>query len=177
VRLSLERPDDITASAVTAREEISRAVADKIRNLQTAEDVKTVVQEVLPEIEKFLESPEQRRLRRIRGGVITSMTGIGAAILSLLVVETTLDVELIHIMMGGVGLGITAFLIGLGVIFNAFFFTLPRQQVPTPTLTANDQTDLDARQVPTSQLIDSGSSLPVASITEHTTQHLSSKRS
>ena len=61
---SLERPDDITALAVSAREQISKAIADKIRDLRTAEDVKTV-QDVLPEIEKFLESPEQRRLRQI----------------------------------------------------------------------------------------------------------------
>ena len=39
VRISLERPDSITASAVTAREEIGRAIAQKIRELETARDL------------------------------------------------------------------------------------------------------------------------------------------
>ena len=36
MRVSLERPDSITASAVSAREEIGRAVAQKIREVEDA---------------------------------------------------------------------------------------------------------------------------------------------
>ena len=39
VRVSLEKPDSITASAVTAREEVGRAVADKIREVEDAQAV------------------------------------------------------------------------------------------------------------------------------------------
>src|SRR5207249_237149 len=52
VRVSLERPDSITASAVSAREEIGRAVADKIRDVEDARDLKRVAEDVLPQIEK-----------------------------------------------------------------------------------------------------------------------------
>ena len=93
--------------------------------MQSADDLQTVVEEVLPEIEKFLESPEQRRLRRIRGGIITSLTGVGAAALALLMLSVATEVELLRVMTVGVGLGFTLFLIGLGIVINAFFFKVP----------------------------------------------------
>ncbi|HXF38458.1 MAG TPA: zinc ribbon domain-containing protein, partial [Blastocatellia bacterium] len=72
VRVSMEKPDAITASAASARDEIGRAIADRIRELETGDDLKRVAEDVLPQIEKFLESPQQRRLRGIRTGVVTS---------------------------------------------------------------------------------------------------------
>src|SRR6202165_1320831 len=83
VRVSLERPDSITASAVSAREDIGRAVAAKIREVEDAGELKQVAEDVLPQIEKFLESYEEKRLRRLRIGVITAASGLGAAILGL----------------------------------------------------------------------------------------------
>src|SRR5215510_4351728 len=77
VRMSLERPDSITASAVSAREDIGRAVADQIRQVEDAHELKKVAEDVLPKIEKFLESPEEKRLRRMRAGVITAAAGLG----------------------------------------------------------------------------------------------------
>jgi len=79
VRMTLERPDSITASAITAREEIGRAVAQQIRQVENAKDLKKVAEDVLPQIEKFLESPEEKRLRRMRAGVIVSSIGVGIA--------------------------------------------------------------------------------------------------
>src|SRR5262245_55083738 len=73
VRTSLERPDEITASAISAREQVAQAVADKIREVDSGKDLKRVAEHVLPPFEKFLESPEEKRLRRIRAGVITAM--------------------------------------------------------------------------------------------------------
>src|SRR6266704_583095 len=84
VRTSLERPDSITASAVSAREEIGRAVADQIRQVEDARDLKRVAEDILPQIEKFLESYEEKRLRRVRAGVITASAGLGAAIFMIL---------------------------------------------------------------------------------------------
>src|SRR5690349_21492957 len=66
VRVSLERPDSITASAVTAREEIGRAVADQIRRVEDSHDLKRVAEDVLPQIEKFLESPREAPAARAR---------------------------------------------------------------------------------------------------------------
>src|SRR5262245_59884044 len=84
VRVSIERPDSITASAVSAREEIGRAVAQKIREVEDAKDLKRVAEDVLPQIEKFLESYEEKRLRRVRAGTIIGTSGLGAGILGLI---------------------------------------------------------------------------------------------
>src|SRR3989442_6895336 len=72
VRVSLERPDSVTASAVSAREEIGRAVAPKIHEVEDTRDLKRVAEDVLPKIEKFLESYGEQRLRRMRAGVVVS---------------------------------------------------------------------------------------------------------
>src|SRR5438132_11997127 len=84
VRVSLERPDSITASAVSAREDIGRAVADQIRQVEDARELKRVAEDVLPQIEKFLESPEEKRMRRMRAGVVVSSIGIGFTVLMFL---------------------------------------------------------------------------------------------
>src|SRR6202171_1502752 len=83
VRTTLESPDSITASAVSAREEIGRAVADKIREVEDARDLKRVAEDVLPQIEKFLESYEEKRLRRVRAGIIVAASGFGTGMLGL----------------------------------------------------------------------------------------------
>jgi len=80
VRNSLERPDAITASAISAREQIGMAVADKIRQMSSAKDLERVAEDVLPSFEKFLESPEEKRLRRIRNGIITAAVGLGGGL-------------------------------------------------------------------------------------------------
>src|SRR2546430_8593069 len=84
VRVTLEQPDSITASAVSAREEIGRAMADKIREVEDTRDLKRVAEAVLPQIEKFLESYEEKRLRRIRAGVVVAASGFGTCILGLI---------------------------------------------------------------------------------------------
>src|SRR2546428_8075607 len=84
VRVSLERPGSVTASAGSAREEIGRAVADKIREVEDSRDLKRVAEDVLPQIEKFLESYEEKRLRRVRAGVIVATSGFGTGILGLI---------------------------------------------------------------------------------------------
>lgn len=56
------------------------AVADKIRQMSSAKDLERVAEDVLPPFEKFIESPEEKRLRRIRAGVITAAVGFGLAL-------------------------------------------------------------------------------------------------
>src|SRR6266566_6362233 len=84
VRRGLETPDTITASAVSAREKISQVMAEKIREMESSVDLKRVAEDVLPQIEKFLESPEEKRLRRMRAGVITAASGFGTFIVGLI---------------------------------------------------------------------------------------------
>src|SRR3989442_3017750 len=173
VRVSLERPDAITASAVTAREEIGRAFADKIREVEDADDLKRVAEDVLPQIEKFLESYEEKRLRRVRAGVVTAASGLGATIFMLLMSAWVKSPDA-ESLIGVAGLGVTAFLIGLGLIMNALWFTKPRQRLEDLSSDARSQNLLDAGYVPPQLRSQTTSNLaqPVRSVTEHTTLHL-----
>ncbi|MFY9556068.1 MAG: hypothetical protein WAV47_15260 [Blastocatellia bacterium] len=171
VRAAFEKPDAITASAALAREEIGRAIADRIRELKKASDLSKVAEEVLPEIEKFLESPQHRRLRGIREGVVTSAIGLGATLFFLIWGQFEINVLFLS------GLGVTAFLIGLGLVVNALLFTVPREYVPdqSPDL---PQTDLiegaaDRAMLVRSELSTADPLTPPPSITEQTTHHLS----
>src|SRR5947209_7572521 len=65
---------------IDPRNEITKVIAAKIRYIESADDLKMVAEDVLPELEKFLEGPSQRRLRRMRVGTILSCVGIGVAI-------------------------------------------------------------------------------------------------
>src|SRR5688572_24749991 len=114
IRNAIERPDSVTASAVSARDEIGRAVAAKIRESKSAAELAVVADEVLPEIEKFLESPEEKRLRRIRAGTIVSSVGLGTAIGVSLASMAMKDGDVIFL----AALGVVAFFIGLGFILN-----------------------------------------------------------
>ena len=184
VRISLERPDTITASAVSAREQISQAMADKIREMESSYDLKKVAEDVLPQIEKFLESPEERRLRRIRAGVVLSSIGLGATILFFLISLAA------HDWLQFAGLGVIAFFIGLGIIINGLVFTVPRKKITDRSDEAESQKELESRmQRPSgvNQLSDGHTSMngprstdPIAgrhSVTEHTTQHLKPNKS
>ncbi len=167
VREVVERPDDVTASAITAREEIGRAVAAKIRETQTIYDLKKVAEDVLPEIEKFLESPEEKRVRRIRLGVLIALIGLGATIGFLL--ASTADRGIIIMMAPA----LATLFIGIAFIVNGIFFTVTKKAIPDNTTDADRQRELDAST--------SGLKLPepaslFSSVTENTTQHLKEKQ-
>jgi hypothetical protein len=181
VRVTLERPDSITASAVSARDEIGRAVADRIRSVKDAAELKIVTDSVLPQVEKFLESPEEKRLRRVRVGTIIAACGLGAGTLGLIMsaVVTGPDIEA-ALWIGG--LGITAFTLGLGFILNGLLFTKPRKAVDDRSnakiqdLLDSAYTPPQARlgetpmlRTPTTSNLASGKG---ASVTEHTTLNL-----
>ncbi len=180
VRRGLERPDAITASAVSAREQISQALADKIRQMESAKDLERVAEDVLPQLEKFLESPEERRLRRVRAGVVTAAIGLGAALLMLLMSFRDSDLTPF------VALGVILFLIGIGLVINGFAFTIPRTTLADRSDDAQAQQELDARarssfaasQLPASSQPTNDLASPIdriagrPSVTEHTTHQL-----
>jgi len=180
VRRGLERPDAITASAVTAREQISQALADKIRQMKSAKDLERVAEDVLPQLEKFLESPEERRLRRVRAGVVCAAIGVGGALLFYMM--SFKDPE----MLAFISLGVIMFLIGIGLVINGLAFTIPRKTLPDRSDDARVQEELDARArssfhanqlSPASQPTNDLASPPdrIAarpSVTEHTTHQL-----
>ncbi len=185
VRITLERPDAITASAVSAREQISRAVADKIRQMEISDDFKGVVEVVLPQIEKFLESPEERRLRRIRSGVVTASIGLGATLLILLISLSE------HDLLPFVGVGLVPFFIGIGILINGLLFTVPPKELVDRSNDALAQEFLDSqtknppsiissspKSEPTTNQLSSGDHVAgLPSVTEHTTHQLKSNRS
>lgn len=182
VRLSLERPDSITASAVSARDEIGRALGDRIRSVKDAAELKVVAETVLPEVEKFLESPEEKRLRRVRAGTIISATGLGAGTLGLIMSSALSGPDIEAAFWIG-GLGITAFTLGLGFILNGLLFTKPRKALDDHSSDAKVQNLLDsaytppqARSVETPMLRSPTTSNLAAekgaSVTEHTTLNL-----
>lgn len=175
VRITLERPDSITASAVTAREEIGRAVAEQIRRVQDAGELKRVTDHVLPQIEKFLESPAEKRQRRVRAGVITAASGLGFAIFMTLMSAFIGDADPL---VGVAGLGVAGFLVGIGLIINAVFFTGIRKEIADRAGEADEQKLVDAGYVPPQLKAQTTSNLgqTPTSVTENTTLHLKSDR-
>ena len=181
VRNSLENPDAVTQSAISAREHIGMAVADKIRQMSSAKDLERVAEDVLPHFEKFLESPEEKRLRRIRAGIITSSIGLGATIVLLLMAFDKIDI------FPFVTPALITFLVGIGVIVNGLLFTVPRKTLPGDAYDALSQKVLDADvnrpQYEMPQAANLTNELPpatrqqVPSITEHTTHHLNTSKS
>lgn len=181
VRSSLENPDVITQSAISAREHIGMAVADKIRQMSTAKDLERIAEDVLPQFEKFLESPEERRLRRIRAGIITAAIGLSATIVTFLMALNQMTI------FPFITPSLVTFLVGIGIVVNGLLFTLPRKQLPGNAYDALSQNLLDSNlnrtpyEAPlpagnlTNELLPAGKSQ--ASITEHTTHHLKTSKS
>jgi hypothetical protein len=180
VRRGLEQPDSITASAVSAREQISQVMTEKIRQMESARDLKQVAEDVLPQIEKFLESPEEKRLRRIRAGVITGLAGFGAALVIFL---ASLEA---HDLIPFIALGLIAFFVGLGIVINGLVFTVPRKSLADRSEDAESQRRLEeahaAKRLPatshtTNDLPNPDVIAERPSVTEHTTHHLTPKKS
>lgn len=184
MRRGLERPDTITASAVSAREQISQALTDKIRQMETAKDLERVAEDVLPQLEKFLESPEEKRLRRLRAGVITGLVGLGV---SLVIFLASLEA---HDLIPFIALGLIAFFVGLGIVINGLAFTVPRKTFADRSEEARSQRELEsepqglssANQL--SPFAPATTDLPVSdriiggsSVTEHTTHQLKPNKS
>ena len=188
VRMGLERPDSITESAISAREEIGRAVAEKIRQMEDARYMRRFAQYVLPKIDKFLESPEEKRLRRLRSGSITSLIGLAIGIPAIAFIASIHDSDLEIFLAYAIVFGTVTFATGLGLLLNGLLFSRPRKGVEDNSSAARMQSLIDASYAPPSQRssgesarafrspttsnLDNGSG---SSITEHTTQHLSQR--
>ncbi len=167
VRHGLEKPESVMASALSAREEIGHAIAARIREVRDAGDLK-VVENVLPEVDKFFESPEERRLRRIRAGVVTAMCGLGGTLFFILLSKKEED---LHFMIAA---GFAAFLIGLGIVINGLLFTITKEQKARPQLNAGtDESKARVVANDTREELPSASQMGLApSVTEHTTHRL-----
>jgi hypothetical protein len=160
-----------------------RAIADKIRETQSTKDLKKVAEEVLPEIEKFLETPDEKRLRRIRTGVVFASIGLGATLIFSLLSAAENDFFPL------IGFGAVFFFLGIGIIINGLAFTRPRKQFPDEAQETLAQKHLDAQfqnvlnpsaaveQPPTNELEQREGVAVRPSVTEHTTHQLRPNRS
>ena len=168
VRSAIEHPDAITKSAVTAREEIGRAIAAKIAEFEDANEVRQAVYEILPAIERFLESPEEQRwqqreqrLNKIRGGVLTSVVGL-AITLTFMLISWLVHEEKILIVSA---LGLLVLIIGLGVTATALWLTVLK---PLPNVSSHIPTLLEMRDEQGDEI----SRHRFRSVTEGTTREL-----
>ncbi|HKS28330.1 MAG TPA: hypothetical protein VJS44_10945 [Pyrinomonadaceae bacterium] len=168
VRHGRERPETVMASVASAREEIGRAIAARIREVRDANDLK-MLECVLPEIEKFFETPEERRLRRIRAGVVTAMCGLGATLFFYIMSMKEQDAFFI------VMLGVTTFLIGLGIVLNGLLLTVPKESSMRSLNEAREDVER-AMSIATKRReelnVGIQAALAASSVTEHTTHRL-----
>ncbi len=168
VRTALHHTDDFSASAISAREEIGHAFALKIKELQSVKDLKKIAEDTLPQIEKFLESPEEKRLRRLRTGVSTATIGLAAIMMGLLLGGITHDRE-----WGVLGaIGFVPLLVGLGIVVNGLFFSAPRKRGKEAFAAAAFVQSLSPAKIITNELPTSEITSPATSITDHTTHKL-----
>lgn len=176
VRSALEQPDEITTSAVTAREEIGRAISVKIAELENTHDLRQVVYEVLPAVERFLESPEEKhshqqekRLNQIREGVLTSVVGL-AIILCFLLISWITKEEKILI---ASALGLLVLMIGLGITVSALWFTvLPKRLAHSSPRTPKQIVVDDKPNIYPEKELSSTPNSNFNSVTEGTTREL-----
>ena len=172
VRTALQRPDSITTSAANARDEIGRAIAARIKEIRKDGDLRHVVEDVLPKVQKFLESPEEQRMRHFREGVITAAVGLAAILFFLWLSWLTNSRETERSALLGAGACLVPFLVGLGLVINARWFTVsPKtfdhsQSISKQIISGELSTGSLHEELPPSQ-----SSYP-SSVTEGTTRQL-----
>lgn len=171
VRVAVSSPDSITASAATAREEIGAAMASRIREIRSADELSTVAEDVLPEIEKFLESPAEKRLRRMRVGMLLSAIGLGTAI-GISIVSRIMDDQNVIFL---AALGSVLFFLGLGFIMNGVLLTVPKTALTDRSSDADSQRRLDLGGNANDLQLSESTNF-VSSVTEHTTKHLKEKQ-
>jgi hypothetical protein len=188
VRVGLEHPDSITASAVSAREEIGHAVAQKIREIEDPRYLRRIAERVLPGIERFLESPEEKRLRRLRRGTVMALVGLGVGVpaIALTAVNNSDDAAVFLGFM--IILAAVTFATGLGLVLNGLLFSRPVKTLEDKSSDAREQNLLDAVYTPPpiraseappsikSQTTSNLAPVSGSSVTEGTTHHLRNER-
>ena len=188
VRAGLERHDSVTASAVSAREEIGRAVAQRIREIEDPRYLRRVTERVLPRIERFLESHEEKRLRRLRAGMTTALIGLGVGVPALVLTAVNNSDDAAVFLGLLLILAAVTFATGLGLVVNGLLFSRPGKTLEDKSADARMQDLLDDGYAPPqmksgeaqpsfrSQTTSNLSAPSSSSVTEGTTHHLNTER-
>jgi len=168
VRTAADTPEAVLNSAYSAKYEIGRAFADRIR-CADPKDLKKIADEILPEVEKFLESPEEGRLRRMRTGWIVTLIGLGAAIGFAIVSGANNEPGLLFFS----ALGIIALFIGAAFILNAYFLSVPGEPKRNPENEGRRESLSEQLRAQTNDLLMPVSARDeIGSVTEGTTRNL-----
>ena len=129
--------------------------------------------------ERMRGTPEERRLNEIKGGVITSLVGVGVMIflrffLDVVAnhIESSNDAEIVRTVWIA---GIIPFLVGIGLIINGFFVSRRivklKEQQAQPAMPASPAPTAFPTQT-TNHLVADAVQPAVASVTEDPTLHL-----
>ena len=167
VQMALDKPDITTGAA--GRDEVLRAIADKVREMKTDEKLNDSVKEILSEVEKLLQSPEEKRLKQIRDGIGYFSIGLGVALYFLLR-ESFLDEGSLVL-----AAAIVALTVGLAHIVNGVFFSIPsnqRKRGLTELRAGANEDFVTNDQRTTRQSLTELSAHPSPSVTEVTTREL-----
>ena len=133
------------------------------------------VSAIVPEVEKLFESPQERslrrrrqaeesRLERLRGGTITAAVGLG--LIPLFVILSFWA----PLFLPFIGPSLLVFLIGLGLVVNGLYFTIPKDlKAAEPT---EDRPELNLRGESKKPSLPEPSPFPNLSVVENTTRNL-----
>jgi hypothetical protein len=167
IRTALDKSDATAAPINSARDEIGRAIADKIREVKSTKELSKVVEDVLPGVEKFFETPEEKRLRRIRAGTVVAAIGLGVVLIFLALGEITREKAVLFF----ISIGLATMLIGLGLMFNGWLFTNPNRRGKEKASEPSVPPAIESipNSIPTAAAVER---VFPASVSEHTTHQL-----
>lgn len=164
IYVALQKPESVLTSG---EDEVYRAIAARIRDEK--EDLKVIVEEILPTFEAMMASPEERRLTQIRNGILCAAVGAGAVIYLLLKQFVLIEGGFILLA------AFVAFFVGIGSIINGWLFSHPRNDW-SMNLAENNSTNslpaLSSDRALQEPVLMSGFPSAPASPTENTTRNL-----
>lgn len=173
-RTVIESPHKLGASHSSARNEIGRALAAKIQNTSSSSELTEFTKKILPDVEKFLESPQERKMRRIRNGSMVAFVGLGVMIGFFLATIFGADQEVILMS----AFGLVAMFVGFAMVINGVHFTVPvgEQEMPETADDISGEVPGHKNSATNDLLMPATAQQEFSSVTEHTTKHLKEKK-
>ncbi|NNE66524.1 MAG: hypothetical protein HKN33_08145 [Pyrinomonadaceae bacterium] len=169
IRTVVEQPEDVMGSTLLTKSDIGRSLLEKIDSANSPKDLKKIAENVLPKIEKFLETPEEKQLRRIRTGSLVSLIGLGVSIGCVLAAIFE-DPEIIK----GAIAGFVTMFVGVAMLINGYYFSVPKKNLLERTGSSDDQPPALHKET-NELLMPPKAKSQFSSVTENTTRTLDDK--